>query len=489
MGIIKQQSTQSTIYNYLGVIIGFLNFAILFPKLLSEQQVGLLSFLHSLSDTFAGIFTLGMPLVGIKFFPRLRNESNGIQGYFAFLLLATLLGCFLSVFLFWGVKDWLISENSSLHDFSPFIIACATLIVLRIFYKNFDNYIQMQLNTVLSTFLENIVLKCIIFIALGYYYWIDDSFLVFFFLYTFALALPGVAIMGYIFSKGQFSLKLRSFIQASRKWRKEILNTSIHGVLGILGVIIVHQLGTIMVANMMGLKHVAIYKTAYLFGIFCSIPGHGLERISVVILAEAWKKNDLNTIKGIYHKSHLTLFLIGVYLFLGVWVNIDYVFEILPASYAAGKVVILIIGITELMSLANGVSTQIISSSPYYKYNTYFTAVLIAFLILFNYLLIPVLGIEGSAIASLCSLAIYNALKFIFLKKRLKYQPFNYKMILTLLIAGGALAMITYVLPTFENIYLGILITGGALTIIYWIPVYLLKISTDINQTIDSYIK
>ena len=123
---------------------------------------------------------------------------------------------------------------------------------------------------------------------------------------------------------------------------------------------------------MIGPSEIAIYSTSFFFGIFCSIPARGLKRISSVVLAEAWENGDLQTVKDVYHKSSLTLFLIGVYLFLGVWINIDYIFLLLPESYSAGKTVILIIGIAQLLDLITGVNNEIITSSTYYKYTTYF---------------------------------------------------------------------------------------------------------------------
>lgn len=490
MGIIKKQSIQSTFYNYLGVGLGFLNVVILLPILLTEEQVGLFSFLNSFSAIFAGLCTLGIPLISIKIFPRLKDESSSHNGYFSFLLLATLLGSVLGVAIFWSAGDWLISEKNSARTFVPFALTFTVLLIFRVFAKNFDSYIRMLMKTVLGTFLENFLLKLVVFIALAYYWKIHEySFTILFFIYAFALSLPGIVSIGYVFIKGHVNLKIGAFNKASKGWRKEILTLSVYGLLGTLGSIIILEVDTVMVGNMIGLKQTAIYKTAFFFGLFCSIPARALRRISVVVIAEAWEKNDLSTIKDIYHKSSLTLFLFGAYLFLGVWVNIDYVLQLLPESYAAGKMVILIIGIAQLVDLVSGVNTEIIASSPYYKYTTYFIAVLIVLVIILNYLLIPVFGIEGAALASLISLIVYNLLKFTFLRQKLSYQPLNYKVLVILLIAGLSLAVITYALPVFENIYLGILITGSTLTVLYWIPIYLLKVSPDVNETIDKYIK
>jgi O-antigen/teichoic acid export membrane protein len=490
MGIIKKQSIQSTFYNYLGVGLGFLNSAILLPLLLSEEQVGLLFFLNSYTALFAGLCTLGIPLITIKIFPRLRDEDHDHNGFFSFLLFTTILGCLIGVSVFISTQDWLISEKNNASDFAPFAIAFVSLVVLRVFSKNFDSYIRMLMNTVLGTFLENFLLKLVVLIALAYYWLVNGyDFVILFYLYAFALAIPGIVSIGYVIIKGHVNLKLAAFNKVSRGWKKEILTLSIYGLLGTLGSIIILEIDTIMVSNMLGLKSAGIYKIAFFFGLFCSIPARALRRISVVVIAEAWEKNDLDTIKDVYHKSSLTLFLFGVYLFLGVWVNLDYVLQILPSAYADGKIVILIIGIAQLIDLVAGVNTEIIASSPYYKYTTYFIALLIVLVIILNYLLIPLYGINGAALASMLSLAAYNLLKFFFLKQKLNFQPINYKSLVIVIIAGFSLAVTTYSLPVLENIYMGILLTGSMLTVLFWIPVYFLKVSEDINQTIDKYLK
>jgi O-antigen/teichoic acid export membrane protein len=490
MGIIKKQSIQSTIYNYLGVGLGFLNSVILMPILLTEEQVGLFQFLNSFSSIFVGFCTFGIPLISIKIFPRLRNESKSHHGYFAFLLLTTIIGSILGVLFFGIAGDWLISDENGAKQFAPFALVFSILLVVRVFARNFDSYIRMLMNTVLGTFSENFLLKLIVSGALGYYWLVNGyDFVTLFIIYAFALAIPGIVSISYIIFKGLFNLQLGAFQNATRGWRKEILTLSAYGLLGTLGSIIILEVDTIMVSNMLGLKQTAIYKTAFFFGLFCSIPARALRRISVVVIAEAWEKNDLETIKDVYHKSSLTLFIFGAYLFLGVWVNLDYVFQIIPESYAAGKLVILIIGIAQLVDLVSGVNTEIIASSPYYKFTSYFIAVLIVLVVALNYLLIPSFGIEGAAVASLISLTIYNLLKFVFLQRKLKYQPLSYKVIVIIIISCIAWVITTYTLPVFEDIYIGILITGSLLTVIYWVPVYLLRVSSDVNDTIDKFIK
>jgi len=490
LGIIKKQSIQSTFYTYLGVGLGFLNSAILFPMLIDEEHLGMLYYLNSFTAIFAGLCSLGVPLIIIKLFPKLRDEKNSHSGFFSFVLLMTAIGILIGAIIYFSFGDWLISDKINDSNFHTFLIGFLILLVFRVASRNFDSYIRMLMNTVLGSFLENFLLKVVIFLALAVYWWIGGyDFVILFYIYVLALALPGIVSGAYVILNGETNLRLKYFRLATKNMAKEIWSLAGFGLLASLGGIVVLEIDRIMIGNMIDLSDIAIYSTSFFFGLFCSLPARGLKRISSVVLAEAWEKDDLQIIKDVYHKSSLNLFLIGVYLFLGVWMNIDYVFSLLPEAYSAGKTVILIIGIAQLFDLITGVNNEIITTSKYYKYTTYFLSILIVVAIVSNYLLIPIYGIEGAAAASFLSIVIFNLLKFIFLYRKLNYQPFNFKFLIIVLIGAFSYYGISTFLPVFENIYVGILITGSTLTIIYWIPVYFLKVSTDVNETIDKYIK
>lgn len=490
MGIIKQQSIQSSIYNYIGVGLGFLNSAILLPLLLSEEQLGMLSFLNSLSSIIAALCTLGTPLVTLKLFPHYRNASNQNNGFFSYTLIMTLTGAFLGIIGYWLSQDYLLSDNNSAKGYTPFVLGFSAILIFRIVFRNFDGYIRMLFNTVLGSFLENLLLKLCIFIALAIYWWLNGyDYSILFYLYSFALSLPGIVSIVYLALAKDKSLNLSLFMSASKGLGKEILSISVYGLLGTLGVLVVVEIDAVMIGNMLSLEHTAIYKTSFFFGTFCSIPSRALKRISVVMASEAWKNNDLESIKKLYQKSSLNLFLFGTYLFLGVWINLDYVYEILPDAYASGRMVILIIGVSQLFDLITGVNSEIISSSKHYKFTTYFICLLIILAISFNYLLIPSLGIDGAALASLLSIIIYNISKLIFLYWKIKIQPFTISILKIIGIACICFLIPDNILPQLENIYLGILIKGGLLTILFWTLAYFLKVSEDINQTIDKTLK
>lgn len=489
MGIIKRQAIHSSIYVYIGVGVGFLNAALLFPQLISPEQIGLLSLLNSLTTIFASVFTLGAPLITIRLFPRFRNPQENNDGFFSFLLGISILGCVLGIGSFYLLQDVLISDKNSARDFAPFFAAFWVLFSFRLIGRNFDTLIRMLYNTVIGAFTENFLLKFIVSIALGIYWLLEGfDFLYLFIIYTAALSIPGVISIVYLLKSGEWRFQPKKFLNNVHADRKEFFSLGLFGILGSVGSIIVLEVDRVMISNMIGLTENGIYTTAYFFGIFLSVPSRGIRRVASVVSAEAWKNNDLQTIQDIYYKSALNQFLFGAYLFLGVWLNVDYVFQFIPPAFEAGKYVILFIGLGQLIEMATGVNAEIIASSKYYRYNTYSSGALIFLTVGFNYYFIPRWGITGAAIASGISVVIINVARYIFLFQKFRFQAFQPKMAINVLLGVGCFLLIYFFIPKMSNPLLGILVTGSFLTVVYWVTAYALKLSEDVNQTIESIV-
>ena len=82
-----------------------------------------------------------------------------------------------------------------------------------------------------------------------------------------------------------------------------------------------------MINHIVGTSLTGIYAITSYFGALVSIPSRGFVRIGASVIANAFKENDLDTIGDIYHRSCLTQFVIGVLILLGLWLNIDNVFQ------------------------------------------------------------------------------------------------------------------------------------------------------------------
>ena len=88
------------------------------------------------------------------------------------------------------------------------------------------------------------------------------------------------------------------------------------------------------------MNNTGVYTIAFYFGTLVVIPSRPLLKISGTLIADAWKDNDLKKINNIYYKSCINQFIIGGFLFLGIWANIDNILTILGPDYQQSKWVI-----------------------------------------------------------------------------------------------------------------------------------------------------
>ena len=488
MGIIVNQSVKGTIYTYLGVVLGFATTGILLPRIYSTDQVGLIKIIVAYSTLVAQFGTLGFNGVTIRLFPFFKDIKSSHHGFLSLALITGLVGFLITLGLFLIFKNWFIefsSEKSALLiEYLNYLII---LIFFQIFFILFDGYYTALLNSIHGTFLREVFQRVLIIIGIGLFYNDLIDFHRFVILYIASMSVPTLLIMFTLIKEGHFSLKTDF-----RFLKKPLLNSiglmAFFSILNGFSVIIIQTVDTIMVNGMIGLSATGIYAVCFFFGIFVSLPARAILKIANIVSADAWKNNDLKAIRDIYEKSCMTLFIIGLIMFLGLWANIGNIFKILGPEYVSGKWVIFFIGMGSLIDMSTGANSSILGSSRYYKVQTGFLIVLVISLIITNLLLIPIYGITGAAIGGAVSLTILNLLRFLYLWYKFKLQPFNHKFII---VAGIGISayLISLLMPAMPNFIADIFVRSTILTLLFCLPVYLLKISPDINAKADEILK
>mgnify|MGYP000639468280 FL=1 len=168
---------------------------------------------------------------------------------------------------------------------------------------------------------------------------------------------------------------------------------------------------------------------------------------------------------------------------VGIWSNIDNCFRILPREFEEGKYVILFIGLSNLVNLSLGINFQIIHLSRYYRSITYFLLIFCTLIVITNYLLIPIYGIAGAALASFISVTIYSLLRVIYVYRKFSFQPFG---IVHVKIIGITLIcfMVNLVIPVMDHFIVDIAIRSGLIGLLYIFIAFKLNISEEMNALI-----
>ena len=83
MGIFLKQSFWTSIIIYLGVLLGFLNSLILFPKFLETEQIGLLRQIISAASLLLPLSAFGISATAIKFYPLYKHKFESKNEFFS----------------------------------------------------------------------------------------------------------------------------------------------------------------------------------------------------------------------------------------------------------------------------------------------------------------------------------------------------------------------------------------------------------------------
>ncbi len=243
----------------------------------------------------------------------------------------------------------------------------------------------------------------------------------------------------------------------------------------------------IMISAMIGLDQTAFYAVAFYVVALLNIPKNAINNIAVPVISDAWKKEDLNTIQDIYAKTSINQLLIGTLLFVGIWANVSNIFEILPAEYSGGKWVLFFVGLARLADVGFGVNGGVITTSKYFRFDTYANVILLFITIGLNLFFIPLYGITGAALATAISLFSFNVGKYLFLKTKLGLGPFSWKSLATLVLGGLAFFISTF-LPQ-QELLMDIAVRSFIITAVFVPVAWLLKLSPDVNEMVLRFLR
>jgi O-antigen/teichoic acid export membrane protein len=488
LGIIQKQSISGVIWSYVGVGLGFLTTAILFTRFLETEEIGLLRLLVSYASILAMFSSLGVTSVTIRMFPHFRNEKEKHHGFLGLALMVVIVGFLLSSIVYILLKNWLLEgaeEKSAL--FIPFFYAVIPLTFFNVLFGVLDAYFRVLYNAVKGIAYKEVFQRVFIIGIVFLYYFQIVGFSLFVWLYVLAYLTPVLFFVASVVKQKKVFLK-PDLKFLSTPLRKEMASVAFFGILASFSGILVQSIDVIMIDRFLGLSAAGIYTIGFFFGTLILIPMRTMAKIGSVVIADAWKKNDLKTISEVYTKSSLTLSIVGLLFFVGIWGNIDNVFQLVGEEYSEGKYVILFIALANVVEILTGMSGQIIVNSRYYQWQTYLMFIFAVIVVITNLIFIPLYGIVGAAIATLISKIILGLMKFIFIRVRFGLQPFNHKHLILILITAGAWYISTLI-PAFSNYIVDIVIRSAILGILFLVSVYYFKISEDFNGRVEKMIE
>ncbi|HZL11226.1 MAG TPA: polysaccharide biosynthesis C-terminal domain-containing protein [Prolixibacteraceae bacterium] len=488
MGVIKRQTIRGSAYSYMGIVVGFFTTALIMPKLMSQEQIGLINILVAVSALYAQFSTLGFTNVTARLFSYFRDKDKNNNGFVFISVAVGMVGFTIALISFFILKPSIVESNL---EKSPLLVKyiyyLIPLIFFRMFFLILDTYNKMLFDATTGTFLSDLLYRIgnLFLLIAFFFHWINFTQYVFGFVVI--LSFPAVYLAGLLIYRKQFNLMPQlGFIQPPL--RKEMISLALFGIIGGLSIVAISSIDKILLNEYYNLSTTGVYSISFFFGSIILIPNRALGKISSTIIADAWKDNHMKTIDNIYYKSSINQLFAGLLLFILLVGNLHNIFKLLPPEYSGGEWVIILISFSNLIVASTGVSVQIISTSHKYKIQTYSTGVLMGLTVLFYITFIPLWGMVGAALGSLLSMALASAFRVFYLNWNMKLFPYRLTHLKCLAIGAVAFAF-GKIIPVFDFFLIDVIIRSSIISAAFIGLSYLFGISADLNLIADKIFK
>ncbi|MEN2282553.1 polysaccharide biosynthesis C-terminal domain-containing protein [Algoriphagus sp. SE2] len=463
MGKVASQSIQTTIFSYLGVVIGYVNVLWLYPYALDASQLGTFRTIQDLGLLFVPFAQLGVGHGITRYFPQLKSNQSAFLSY-GIVLSLTGFAAVSAIFL--GFKTQIIivfAVNSpEVIDFFGIVLLITLFALLS---SILDAYSRSYLKIAVPTLVREVFLRLLTGILVGSYLlkWISFTQVMQGLVIVYGLALLGV--LGYLLWLGVLILDFH-WNTFPKGFRKSFIEFSLITFLATAASTLIMKIDSIMVSSMISLEANAIYTIAFSMALVIELPRRAISQVVMPVIADHFAKGNLEEINKLYKQISNRQLYICLLLFIGIWVNLDALYFFIPNQeiYSTGKYVVVLIGIGKLFDVVFSVNSEILVFSKHYRFNLIATISMSILIIGLNYLLIPIYGIEGAALASVAVMFLFNLVKYLFLKIKLGFDPFSketLRIILVGFIAFGPGYFTFFSLSPIPNIIVtSLLVTG-----------------------------
>jgi O-antigen/teichoic acid export membrane protein len=485
---IAKQSILTTFSSYLGVLIGYFNVLWLLPYALQPEEIGIFRTIQDMGLLFVPFAQLGVGNGITRFYPKVKENQFS---FFTFSLILSLIGFLIVMSLFFIFRDLIVqafAKNSpEIIDFLAVVLLITLFSVLNTIL---DSFCRSFLKVAVPAFFREVILRLLSAILVLTYLikWIDFPQLMWGLAIIYLLALVGM--ITYMIHIKLFKLQF-DFSIFPKGFLRDFMRFNLITLLGTTGAMLIMKIDSLMVTSMIGLDANAIYTIAFSIAVVIEMPRRAISQVVMPVVSEHFENNRLNEINQLYKQVAVHQLLICSFIFLAIWTNIDSLYHFVPNNqvYELGKWVVLWIGLGKLTDVLFSINSEIIVFSKYYVFNITATMVMSIAVILFNLILIPLMGIEGAAIASFLAMFLFNLIKYLYVKKRLSFDPFSWD-ILKIILLGGFTWMILFLSSeVLEKGIFSMVVSLAGLVLFYLVGIFMLNIASDSRKRILRKIK
>ncbi len=366
MGIVIRQSFWASFLTYGGVALGYVSTLLLFPRYLHVEEIGLIRLIQSNALMLVPVASLGTNHTLVKFHSGLKDPKE--FGSFLMLLLvlvvasnALIIG---AAYTFENTLTDFFSEKSA--HYASYLYASIVILVSQSIFETFAAYFRANLNISIPNFLKEVLLRLSIMTLIVVYGLSLLSFAELIMAISAAYIL--ITLLAIFWALGKYPLPLSLKLKADwRKWKRKLLDFG--GYSFSLGVSnsLIQNLGFLLTSTYLGLEANGIYTTCLYIAMVIEMPKRAISQIISPLYAQFFEDGNRASIRDLYKKSALNLYLLGILLSVGIVTNVQDLFSLIPKGsiFAQGETVIFWIAVSKVLSMAFGTSGELLIFSTY----------------------------------------------------------------------------------------------------------------------------
>ena len=482
MGVVLKQSIQNVVVTYLGFLFGAVNTLFLYTKILEDSYYGLVTFILASGAILMPLMAFGVHNTMVKYY---SNYAEGEKDAFlTFMLLVPLLGtipiALVGLFFYEPLGSLVSQVNPIVKNYLWYIFFVGLSMA---YFEVYFAWCKVHLKSVFGNFMKEVFGRIGVSILLILFYFEMISLDLFFKLLVGLYLLRTVIIKIYA-----YTLRFPKFDFRLPANYKEILAYSFLIILGGSAALILLEIDKVMLNQFVDIENVAYYGVAVYIATVIIVPSRSMHQITYPLTAEQLNSGDHSGLEGLYQKTSLTLFIASGILFVLIILNLNDLYLMLPEAYRSGYTIVFLVGLAKVFDSLLGNNNSILFNSQYYKTVLVFGVCLAGLTILLNYLLIPVLGMEGAALASFVSIFVFNLTKLLFVKQKFGIQPITkstFKALAVLVLLAVLFDMLQFPFHPILNILL-----KSALVVIMYVGIlYRFDISEDVSGILSKWLK
>jgi O-antigen/teichoic acid export membrane protein len=484
MSTIRRQSIISSGIVYFGFALGFL-YTLVFARGFTPAQYGLTQMFLVLANIMYAFANLGMPAFIYKFFPYYNDNLPPKENdMISWALLISFVGFLLVLAGGLIFKDLVIrkfdAQSPELVKYYYWIFPLGFGLT---FYSLLEAFAWQLKRSVLTNYLREVQFRLFtILLLLLTLTGILTRFDIFIKIYAFSYIFLALTLFIYLLATRQFYLRFTPS-RVTRKFFPKIVALATLVWSGSLVFNISMFFAQVVIAAVVpgGLAFVGIYTLAQYIGSLIQAPQRSVVSASIGPLSRAWKDKDYAKINRIYDRSSINQLIFSAGMFVLIWINFTDGVTVLhlKTAYLDARYVFLFIGLYRIVDMGTGLNAQIIGTSTFWRFDFFSGIILIALTLPMNYLLAKKMGVIGPAIADLITFSIYNGIRWLFLYRKFKMQPFTRQTVYTLILALAGY-LICHLLFTHYHGFIWIVVRSLVFIAVYGAGILGLHLSEDV---------